>query len=155
MIDRVRIAVCNGLSPSVFKEEVLDVNGVGTEVEMVSIADDADVVVCGPYGNNTPAPGRYVRVAYICEHLRYDGAPCDFVFRVPLANASRLPSARIQWHGFDPQQLVKSPIRDLDAICREKDRFCAFLYSNRVPYREMLFEALSKYKRVDAPGLSM
>lgn len=151
----MRIAVCNGLDAPAFKAEVFDVNGVGHEVEMVPAIADADIVVFGPYGADLPPPGPYLRVAYICENLTYDGPACDFVFRVPHANASGLPSARIQWHGFDPARLVKTESHDAAAICREKDRFCLFLYSNRVPYREMLFEALSKYRRVDAPGLSM
>lgn len=151
----MRIAACNGLDARAFKAEVLDVNGVGHEVEMVPAIADADIVVFGPYGADVPPVGPYLRVAYICENFVYDGPACDFVFRVPHANASGLPSARVQWHGVDPARLVKSASHDAEAIYREKDRFCLFLYSNRVPYREMLFEALSKYRRVDAPGLSM
>jgi hypothetical protein len=34
----------------------------------------------------------------------------------------------------------------------ERDRFCAFLYWNSVPFRNQLFESISRYKPVDALG---
>ncbi len=153
--ESIRVAVCNGLSQGTFLSEVLVANHVGHLVEMVSSVDEADVVVFGPYGFDVPPPGPYVTVAYICENLRYDGPACDFLFRVPVAAPETVPSARIQWHGIDPQRLVKPPGLDVDAIAGSKDKFCCFLYSNRVPYRERIFRELSKYKRVDAPGVSM
>lgn len=151
----LKVAVCNGLSSGAFLSEVLVPNRVDHLVEMVPSRDEADVVVFGPYGFDVPPPGPYVTVAYICENLRYDGPACDFIFRVPTAAPKGILSERIQWHGFDPQDLVKPRDIDVDAIAESKDKFCCFLYSNRVPYRERIFRELSKYKRVDAPGVSM
>jgi len=62
---------------------------------------------------------------------------------------------KIQWHNLNPYSLVKADDLDIDAITQHKNKFCNFLYSHRVPHREAFFKALSKYKKVDAPGKSM
>jgi len=36
-----------------------------------------------------------------------------------------------------------------------KTRFCAFLYSQQVSYREAFYRSLSRYRPIDAPGRSM
>jgi len=61
---------------------------------------------------------------------------------------------RIQWHGFKPTSLIKKDT-NVEEIISQKTRFCNFIYSNPVPYREKFFKELSKYKPVDAPGRSM
>src|SRR5260370_9612863 len=61
---------------------------------------------------------------------------------------------RLQWHGGGANSVVKSGF-NVDEVIETKTRFCNFVYSNRVPFREKFFAELSKYKRVDAPGISM
>jgi hypothetical protein len=60
---------------------------------------------------------------------------------------------RIARWGAD-QQLIQQN-RDWAEVLRQKTRFCAFLYSNPAYYREAFFRALSRYKRIDAPGRAM
>src|SRR5262249_53116177 len=54
----------------------------------------------------------------------------------------------------DDSHLVQRD-RNWPDILEAKRRFCIFLYAARVPYREAFFTALSRYKHVDAPGVSM
>lgn len=153
----VLVKCCNGLQFDTFYRDVLICNMVTQEFEVRKPAagERPDVIVFGPYGSDVPAPGDYLRVGYICENYAYDGPPCDFVFTVSEQNLRDTPSARIQWHGIDPEALVKSETIDPENTLRSKTRFCNFLYSNPVPYREEFFQRLSKYKRIDAPGASM
>jgi len=52
-------------------------------------------------------------------------------------------------------ELLVTQDKDWEQVFAKKKRFCAFVYSNRVSFREQFFLELSKYKTVDAPGLSM
>lgn len=118
-------------------------------------SSEPDVIVFGPYGNDIPAKGNYQRVGYYCECITPDMEICEWAFGIPREEEINNPRyKRIQWHGIDPQVFVK---KDFDAkeIYHQKTKFCNFLYSNRIPYREAFFKQLSKYKKVDAPGKSM
>jgi alpha(1,3/1,4) fucosyltransferase len=114
-----------------------------------------DYILFGPYGNDIPPKGDYIRIGYYCENFKPDLSICDWAFGVPYEHEINHPKyKRIEWHGFDPSSLVKRQI-DIEEIVAKKTRFCNFLYSNRVPFREKFFQALSRYKPVDAPGKSM
>ena len=147
----------NGLSYGRFVADVLDINKVTSKywVREAGIGEIPDVVVFGPYGAEIPPPGPYVRVGYICENYKYDGPPCEFIFTISRCSVPNAVSARIQWHGVDPQSLVKPADYDVKRLIAEKTHFCNFLYSNLVSYREDFFRRLSKYRRVDSPGASM
>lgn len=153
----IRLRLTNGLTFERFKADVLDVNQVTNHfvVREASSETPPDVIVFGPYGSEVPPRGPYLCVGYICENYRYDGPECDFVFTVSPQSFTGMRSARIQWHSLKPQLLVKPADIDIAALLAQKDRFCNFLYSHRVKYREDFFRRLSKYKRVDAPGVSM
>lgn len=49
-----------------------------------------------------------------------------------------------------PKELVQKP--DAKVIAKQKTKFCAFMYSQEVDFRNRLFDAVSEYKRVDALG---
>lgn len=88
--------------------------------------------------------------------MKPDLTICDWAFGIPREEEIMNPRyKRIQWHGLDPSLLVKSGSEDPAEIYKGKERFCNFLYSNKVAYRENFFRELSKYKKVDAPGRSM
>jgi len=117
---------------------------------------DPDFIIFGPYGNDLPPKGNYTRVGYFCENIKPDLSICEWAFGVPREEEINDPRyKRIQWHGLDPQLLVKPGIINADEILKQKKHFCNFLYSHPVPYREEFFRQLSKYKKVDAPGKSM
>nr|WP_294794355.1 glycosyltransferase family 10 [uncultured Mucilaginibacter sp.] len=114
------------------------------------------MIIFGPYGNDIPAQGNYTRVGYFCENITPDLSICEWAFGVPYVNEINNDRyRRIQWHGTDPNILVKPASYDPDEIFKQKTGFCNFLYSHQVPYREEFFRQLSKYKKVDAPGKSM
>ena len=149
----IKIKVQNGLSFEGFKEEVFDNNGISATFNLVQ-SENPEVVIFGPYGNDIPVKGDYIRVGYYCECITPDLSNCDWAFGVPTASeVNNDRYCRIQWHGLDPKSLIKN-INPEEEFSK-KNKFCNFLYSNHIPYREEFFKQLSKYKKVDAPGRSM
>jgi hypothetical protein len=149
----VKINFQNGITKAIAERDILNelVNDFIFEE-----SDDPDFILFGPYGNDIPQPGNYIRIGYFCENIIPDLSICEWAFGVMPENTVNSPKyRRIQWHGFDPQKLVKQPDHDAEGILAQKKHFCNFLYSHRVPYREEFFRQLSKYKKVDAPGRSM
>jgi hypothetical protein len=119
-------------------------------------SDQPDFILFGPYGNDIPAPGNYTRIGYFCENMEPDMSICEWAFGIPHEESVGHPRyKRIQWHGLDPQKMVKPLDYNAEEIVKSKKYFCNFLYSHQVPYREEFFKQLSKYKKVDAPGKSM
>ncbi len=149
----IRVKCQNGLSFSTFKEEVFDKNGVSEMFELVE-SNHPDVVIFGPYGNDIPAKGNYIRVGYYCECIKPDLSNCEWAFGVPTAKeVGNTRYRRIQFHGLNPRSLQKdiNPEEEFS----KKTKFCNFLYSNAIPHREEFFRQLSKYKKIDSPGKSM
>lgn len=119
----------------------------------IVVSDKPQLVLYGPFQGEMP-PGRYVKVFIGYENLRPLMQECDWAFGVEHEEVVRSPRyMRIARWGAD-KQLVHHA-RNWDAVMREKTRFCAFLYSNPVYYREAFFRSLSRYKPIDAPGRSM
>lgn len=151
----IKLKFQNGLTLERFKREVFDIAGLDDLYRFEESASP-DFVIFGPYGNDIPAKGNYTRIGYFCENIMPDLSICDWAFGVPREDIVKAPNyKRIQWHGLNPQQLLKKEGYDPEAIAASKTKFCNFLYSNKVPYREAFFTELSKYKKVDAPGRSM
>lgn len=151
----IKLRLQNGLDLATFKKEVFDIEGL-SDIYDFEESSKPDVVIFGPYGNDLPAKGGYTRVGYFCENITPDLSICDWAFGVPHeSEVDNIRYKRIQWHGTDPNSLVKPPGYNADEILKQKKHFCNFLYSHHVPYREEFFKQLSKYKKIDAPGRSM
>jgi hypothetical protein len=151
----IKLKFQNGLTFKNFKADVFDIEQLSADFNFED-SDDPDFVIFGPYGNDLPAKGNYVRIGYYCENIRPDMSICEWAFGVPRDEEINHPHyKRIQWHGTDPAALVKRSDYDAEQIAASKKHFCNFLYSHKVPYREEFFRQLSKYKKIDAPGLSM
>jgi len=151
----IKIRFQNGLSFAGFKRDVFDVEGLAELFRFEETAD-ADYIIFGPYGNDIPPKGNYTRIGYFCENIKPDLSICEWAFGVPREEDVQHPNyKRIQWHGLDPRVLIKPPGNDPEKILASKTKFCNFLYSHKVPYREAFFRRLSNYKKVDAPGGSM
>jgi hypothetical protein len=151
----IKLHFQNGLNLQSFKQEVFDVNGVSDIFDFEESAQP-DFIVFGPYGNDVPAKGNYTRIGYFSENMWPDMSVCEWAFGIPHEHEIKHPHyKRIQWHGINPQSLVKPDDFNAEAILNSKKYFCNFLYSHHVPYREEFFRQLSKYKKVDAPGRSM
>jgi alpha(1,3/1,4) fucosyltransferase len=149
----IKIKVQNGLSFEGFKEEVFDKNGISGIFDLIK-SENPDVIIFGPYGNDIPVEGNYIRIGYYCECITPDLSICDWAFGVPTTKEINNDCyTRIQWHGLNPKSLIKNI--NIEEEFNKKTKFCNFLYSNHIPYREEFFKQLSKYKKVDAPGRSM
>lgn len=156
VLKEIKIKFLNGLNLQEFKKDVFDIYELSNHFRFVE-SENPDFILFGPYGNDIPKKGNYIRIGYFCENIKPDMAICEWAFGVPLAktvNNSRYK--RIQWHGLAPDSLVKHHSdNDIDQIINQKNKFCNFLYSHKVPYREAFFKQLNSYKKVDAPGKSM
>ena len=149
----IKIRFQNGISKQIAERDIL--NELKDEF-IFEESEQPDFIIFGPYGNDIPPKGDYTRIGYFCENIKPDLSICEWAFGVPYENDINDPRyKRIQWHGLDPQKLVKPDDYKAKEIAAGKKHFCNFLYSHHVPYREEFFRQLSKYKKVDAPGLSM
>jgi hypothetical protein len=149
----IKIKFQNGLTFQYGVKEILSY--VADQYEFIE-SDEPDFIIFGPYGNDLPEKSdRYTRIGYFCENLVPDFSICEWAFGMPREEDVQNPKyKKIQWHNLDPNDLLKTNV-DVDHIINSKTKFCNFLYSHKVPYREAFFKALSKYKKVDAPGKSM
>lgn len=155
MKPQIKIKFQNGLSLFWFKKEVFDVNLISEDFDFIE-SDQPDFIVFGPYGNDMPPPGKYTRIGYFCENVTPDFDSCEWAFGIPREEEfNQEKYKKIQWHNISPNELVKSTDRNLEDLLAKKTKFCNFIYSNPVHYREEFFRQLSKYKKIDAPGKSM
>lgn len=149
----IKIGFQNGLRYQSFLKEVFEVEGLA-KLYKFEETEKPDFIIFGPYGNDIPPKGNYTRIGYYCENFDPDFSICDWAFGVPPENNFNNPTyKRIQWHGLNPNNLLKNI--DVEKEFSNKTNFCCFLYSNLVNYREEFFKQLSTYKKVDAPGKSM
>ncbi|MDO3627493.1 glycosyltransferase family 10 [Mucilaginibacter sp. BT774] len=151
----IKLGFRNGLNFTDFKTEVFDIDRLD-ELYLFEESTEPDFIIFGPYGNDIPPAGDYSRIGYFCENFLPEMSVCDWAFGVPHENTVNHPKyKRIQWHGLEPEKLIKPQEYDAQKIAEGKTLFCNFLYSHPVPYREEFFQQLSRYKKVDAPGKSM
>ncbi len=151
----IKIHFQNGLTFSSFNKEVFETEGL-TSIYQFEESDEPDFIVFGPYGNEIPPKGDYIRIGYFCENIKPDLSICEWAFGIPYEDAvNNSQYKRIQWHGTAPGILIKPVDYNPEQILAGKKHFCNFLYTNQVPYREEFFKQLSKYKKIDAPGKSM
>ena len=151
----IKLRFQNGLTFKDFKKEVFDLDRLDDHYQFEE-STDPEFIIFGPYGNDIPPKGNYTRIGYFCENIKPDLSICEWAFGVPReAEISKDNYRRIQWHGLDPKLLIKKTDTSPERAPASKTKFCNFLYSHKVPYREAFFTQLSKYKQVDAPGRSM
>ncbi len=151
----IKLRFQNGLTFESFKKTVFDIDRIGDIYDFVE-STEPDFIIFGPYGNEIPSKGDYIRIGYFCENIKPDMSICEWAFGVPREEDVNHPNyKRIQWHGQNPHSLVKEAGYDPEKILASKTKFCNFLYSYSVPYRDAFFKELSKYKKIDAPGKAM
>jgi len=99
--------------------------------------------------------GNYKKIHYIIENHRPKMDSCDWAFsydyddKVNHPCHLRMPNYVRLGAG---KNLIKGKKYRSLKMLKEKTKFCAFIYSNKVPLRNRFFAALSKYKLVDSPG---
>jgi len=155
MRKKIYIQFKNGINFEIAQKEIL--SELQDEFEFIEETENPEFILFGPYGNDIPQKGDYTRIGYFCENITPDLSVCEWAFGVPREESvNNAKYHRIQWHGFDPSHLIKKmDDNEIDKIISEKNKFCNFIYSNKVPYREAFFKQLSKYKKIDAPSKSM
>jgi hypothetical protein len=121
----------------------------------VKLVPDPDFLIYSFFGKR--------HLSYSCHRIFYTGEPqrpdfsvCDFALSFDhLADNPahfRLPLYALY---ASPPALIKPPGFDVDAVMKEKTRFCNLVASHgrgAAGKRVEFFHALSKYKRVDAGG---
>ena len=103
-------------------------------------------------------PGKFVRVFMTGENVEPLMDECDFAISfstiIDHPNHLFLPlwvyDLR-QW-GFSAASLLKPADADWERVASEKTKFCNFIYAHPVRFRDAVFTAVNKYRRVDAPG---
>jgi len=122
----------------------------------VTISDSPDYLIYSCFGSSKELL-RYkcIRIFYAGENRRANFRECDYAFTCDYSdnpNHYRLPLYALD---KDLYALVKPRNFDVDAIIRQKTKFCSFLVSN--PFgaiRNRFFNKLcNRYKRVDSGGL--
>ena len=150
---RIKIRYQNGIDRQIAERDIFQ--ELVSEFEFIE-STEPDYILFGPYGNDVPPPGNYVRIGYFCENFKPDMSICEWAFGIPREeDVNNSHYKRIQWHGINPSKLVKAADYNAEKIADSKRYFCNFLYSHSVHYREEFFRQLSRYKKVDAPGKSM
>lgn len=118
-------------------------------------SDNPDFLIFSPHRKKNNPRGNYTSIFYTAENVKpkmdqYDWA-LTFCYEDQINNPRhfRMPNyVRVGVRG----NLIKKESYDSDSILENKRKFCAFVYWNNSSYRNKLFDLLSKYKRVDAPG---
>jgi hypothetical protein len=117
----------------------------------------------GQGGGTMPRPpsGEFVRVLITGENVEPVMDECDFAISfsrlVDNPRHFRLPLWAYECHcwGFAPESLLKQPDTDWEKVAATKTKFCNFVYSHDVRFRNQAFTMLTQYKQVDAAGRCM
>ena len=124
----IRIKFQNGIDRSIAENEIL------TDLLddfIFEETDNPDFILFGPYGNDIPVPGHYIRIGYFCENMTPDMGICEWAFGIPREQEILHPRyKRIQWHGLNPEILIKPDNYDAEQVYHSQSLFCNFLYSH-------------------------
>lgn len=121
------------------------------------VSDEPDYVFFSVWRHQPFPKGRYQRIFFSGENVRFDLSQCDWAFSTEYDEELqhprhlRFPLYLLLGAG---ENLVKRGT-DAEAVLKEKTRFCNFVYSRDVPLRTDFLKRLSRYKRIDAPGRCM
>ena len=100
--------------------------------------------------------GNFVKIFYSSENCRPNMNKCDWAFTYnydeELKNPRhlRLPGYKVDYSPLYEE--LKNKKINMKQIKKEKTKFCDFVYSNHVPFRNKFFKKLNKYKKVESWG---
>ena len=126
-------------------------------------SSDPDVVFYSVFqdGRVLPRPPvietRALRVFHTAENVRPDMDTCDYALSFCRDVASphhlRLPNwiGRMTRFGYHLEDLLRGD-EDIEAIFRQKTKFCAFMHRKEVPFRDSFVHHLSYYRPVECAG---
>ncbi|MAG01708.1 hypothetical protein CMI42_00045 [Candidatus Pacearchaeota archaeon] len=100
--------------------------------------------------------GNFVKIFYTNENCRPDMGKCDWAFTYEYDEDLKNPRhLRLPSYKFDyapGYEVIKNKETNIEKIKKEKIKFCNFVYSNSVPFRNKFFKKLNKYKKVESCG---
>jgi len=98
-----------------------------------------------------------VKVFLTGENVEPNMEACDFAIShsalIDHPNHLRLPMWA--YPGYLPESLIQTRCPDWERVADHKVRFCNFVYSNNVAFRNRIFTHFDQHKRVDAAGHCM
>lgn len=120
----------------------------------IEISDNPDFLIFSVFGNNH-LNYKCKKILYTGENIRPDFSKCDYSISFDYLNDNRnlrFPLSAITLYENDIRDNFEKNI-DYERIKTEKINFCNFIFSNpNAQLRNILFQELSKYKKVDAGG---
>lgn len=121
----------------------------------IEISNKPDYLFYSVFGNNHHRFKDCVKIFYTGENRRPNFDECDYSLSFDYLDDERnlrFPLSAITLYEGGVKDDFEKKI-DFDKIKSEKTEFCNFIFSNpNAGLRNMLFQELSKYKRVDAGG---
>lgn len=121
----------------------------------IEISNEPDYLFYSVFGNNHYRFKDCVKIFYTGENRRPNFDECNYSLSFDYMNDERnlrFPLSAITLYEGGKKDGFEKEI-DFDKIKSEKTEFCNFIFSNpNAGLRNMLFQELSKYKRVDAGG---
>lgn len=117
--------------------------------------DDPDILLVGCYDSPEGLPStKAVKIGYYTENLPPDLVNFDYFFGCEYSDVIGSPRYCKRIFGPLQSELLAGCTDPADALAR-KTRFCNFIYSARVPFRERFFRELTRYRTIAAPGGAM
>jgi hypothetical protein len=121
----------------------------------IEISNEPDYLFYSVFGNNHYRFKDCVKIFYTGENKRPNFDECNYSLSFDYIDDERnlrFPLSAITLYEGGKKDGFEKVI-DFDKIKSEKTEFCNFIFSNpNAQLRNMLFQELSKYKRVDAGG---
>lgn len=101
--------------------------------------------------------GDFVKIFFVMENSRPNMEKCDWAFTNDYDERIKNPRHfRIPGHAFssmkDPGILIKNKDYNPKEIMKNKKKFCVFVCSNDVTFRNKFFKKLNRYKKVESWG---
>jgi hypothetical protein len=102
-----------------------------------------------------------IKIYYSNEDSMIDMSKCDWAFsyhcedKINNHRFMRLPSYARKEYNTPKGDITKELIKKEGVPPEKKTKFCNFLYSNEVEFRNNFFKKLNEYKRIDSPGRCM
>lgn len=118
---------------------------------------DPDIVIASKYKTFDKYKNSCKKIFYTAEYLKPNMKKCDcaltYLYEDIFKNKRhfRLPNYVRLGIG---ENLIKGNEYNPEKILRNKKKFCAFVYWNNCKFRMRVFDKLSSYKCIDAPGKS-
>lgn len=99
--------------------------------------------------------GDFVKILYTTEDVRPNMDECDFAFS-PFQNINHPRHFEVPVHLICDYYFTDKLIFPMErGVDPKKTKFCNFIYSQEILFRNDFFKQLSKYKYIDSPGMCM